>query len=129
MRSLATMLAVAATIGAVAGPAAARPADVRPAAPITATASAYCLIPAATHAAWARGDFAPASTAKCASTQRKTCPINNPAYNGGGRAGGVSAATLGGAGLLALIAAGVVLVAVGRRRARGPVAAPPAMGQ
>jgi hypothetical protein len=127
MRSLATVLAVAATIGAVAGPAAARPADVRPAAPVTATAS--CKIPAAVHAAWVRGDFTPASPAKCASPQRKACPINNPAYNGGGRAGGASPATLGGAGLLALIAAGVLLVAVGRRRARGPVAAPPAVAQ
>jgi hypothetical protein len=122
MRSLATMLAVTATIGAVAGPAAARPADVRAAAPVTAATSG-CPIPAAVHAAWARGDFAPASPARCPSTQRKVCPINNPAFSRGGLAGGVSAATLGGAGLLALIAAGLVLVAVSRRRGRGPVAA------
>jgi hypothetical protein len=123
MRSLATMLAVAATVGAVAGPAAARPADVRPAAPVTATAD--CQIPAAVHAAWARRAFAPGSPATCASTQRKVCPINNPAYNGGDRAGGVSGVTLGGAGLLALIAAGIVLVAVARRRGRGLAAAQP----
>ncbi|HEY7618247.1 MAG TPA: hypothetical protein VH834_00690 [Solirubrobacteraceae bacterium] len=125
MRSLATMLAVTATIGAVAGPAAARPADARPAAPITATASAYCPIPAATHAAWARGDFAPAPTAACASTHSKVCPTNNPAFSGGGRAGGVSAVTLGGAGLVVLLAAGLVLVAVRRRHGRGPAAAQP----
>jgi hypothetical protein len=75
MRSLATLLAVSATIGAIAGPAAARPADVRPVAPVTATAF-YCPIPAAVHAAWARGDFAPASPARCASARsaRSTTP-------------------------------------------------------
>jgi hypothetical protein len=123
MRSLATMLAVTATIGAVAGPASARPADVRPAAPITATARAYCPIPAATHAAWARGDFAPAPPAACASTHGKVCPTNNPAFSGGGRAGGVSAVALGGAGMLAVIVAGILLVAVSRRR--GPAAPQP----
>lgn len=125
MRSLATVLAVTATIGAVAGPAAARPADMRPATPPTPTPTAYCPIPAAVHAAWARGDFTPASPARCTSTQRKVCPINNPAFSGGGHAGGVSAVTLGGAGLLALIVPGLVLVAVRRRRGRGPAAAQP----
>jgi hypothetical protein len=125
MRSLATMLAVTATIGAVAGPATARPADVRPAAPIAATAKAYCPIPAATHAAWVRGDFAPAPPAACASAHGKVCPINNPAFSGGGRAGGVSIMTLGGASLLALIASGLVLLAVRRRRGQGQAAAQP----
>jgi hypothetical protein len=127
MRSLATMLAVTATISAVAVPAtaAARPADARAAAPITAPAVAYCPIPAAVHAAWARGDFTPASPAACATTQHKTCPINNPAFSDGGRAGGVSTMTLGGAGLLVLLAAGLVLVAVRQRRGRGPAAAQP----
>jgi hypothetical protein len=122
MRSLATMLAVTATIGAVAGPAAARPADARPVAPVTAPAY-RCPVPAAVHAAWARGDFAPASPAKCASAQRKVCPINNPAFSAGG-GGGVSAATIGGAGLLVVIAAALVIVAVSRRRGRGRGPAP-----
>jgi hypothetical protein len=124
MRSLATMLAVTATIGAVAGPAAARPADVRQAAPVAANPF-LCPIPAATHAAWARGDYAPAPPPACASTHGKVCPTNNPAFSGGGRSGGVSTMTLGGASLLALIASGLVLLAVSRRRGRGQAASQP----
>jgi hypothetical protein len=55
--------------------------------------------------------------------ERKVCPINNPAFSGGG--GRVSAVTLGGAALVVLIAAVIVLVAVRRRRGRGLAAARP----